>query len=170
MATGRGLKALAAACSAILCAFPARAVTQNATVSANIVKPLTLTSLQGLDLGTVTVKPGPWSTATVGITRGGVFSCATANLVCSGAAQVASYNVTGTNNQVVRIAAPNVTLVNQNDASKTLTLSVDSPGSVVMPSSGSKGVNFSLGGTITLTPTSASGTYQGTFNVTVDYQ
>ena len=45
---------------------PARAATQNAPVNANVVKPLTLTSLQNLDLGTITLGPGTWSSATVG--------------------------------------------------------------------------------------------------------
>jgi hypothetical protein len=164
------MMALAAAWSALCCAMPAAAATQNASVTANIVKPLSLTSLQNLDLGTVTTKPGTWSGAIVGISRAGVFNCASANLVCTGATQVATYNVTGTNNQTVRISAPDVILKNQADATKTLTLAVDNPGTVSLPSSGTKGVNFSLGGSITLSSDAASGTYQGTFAVTVDYQ
>jgi hypothetical protein len=150
--------------------MPAAAATQNASVTANIVKPLSLSSLQNLDLGTITLKPGTWSGATVGISRAGVFNCASTNLICTGATQVASYNVTGTNNQTIRISAPDVILKNQADATKTLTLVVDNPGTVVLPSSGSKGINFSLGGSITLSASAASGTYQGTFAVTVDYQ
>jgi hypothetical protein len=170
MATRAGLLALAAAWSAACGATAAAAATQNASVTANIVKPLSLTSIQSLDLGTITVKPGTWSGATVRISRTGVFSCASTNLVCTGATQVATYNVTGTNNQTVRISAPDVTLKNQADQSKTLTLIVDNPGTVSLPSSGSKGLNFSLGGSIALSSTAASGTYQGTFEVTVDYQ
>jgi hypothetical protein len=157
----------------ICCAsFPgaALAVTQNASVKATVLKPLTLASVQNLDLGTITLKPGTWSGATVGISRAGVFSCANPNLICSGVATVARYNVTGTNNQVVKITAPNVTLVNQTDATKVLTMTVDSPGSVTLPSSGVKGINFDLGGSITLSSTTATGDYSGTFQVTVDYQ
>jgi hypothetical protein len=170
MATRAGILALAAAWSALCGALPAAAATQNASVTANIVKPLSLSSLQNLDLGTITLKPGTWSGATVGISRAGVFNCASTNLICTGATQVASYNVTGTNNQTIRISAPDVILKNQADATKTLTLVVDNPGTVVLPSSGSKGINFSLGGSITLSSSAASGTYQGTFAVTADYQ
>lgn len=170
MVTRAGIWALAAAWSAVGSAIPAAAATQNASVQANIVKPLSLTSLQSLDLGTITLKPGTWSGATMGISRAGVFNCANTNLVCTGATQVAIYNVTGTNNQTIRISAPDVILNNLADASKTLTLVVDNPGSLIMPSSGTKGANFSLGGSITLSSTAASGTYQGTFAVTVDYQ
>jgi hypothetical protein len=157
------------AVAALAAAAPARAAPPMATVKAKIVKPLTLRWVQDLDLGTVVLGPGTWSGATVGISRGGVLSCANANVTCTGATKVATYNVTGTNDQIVRITAPNVTLVNQGDPSQTLTMTVDSPGSVVIPNSGNKGVNFSLGGAITLSSSTAGGLYSGTFNVTVDY-
>jgi hypothetical protein len=165
----RRAMALAAASAAGLCSAPAAAATQNATVTANVVKPLTLTSLQSLDLGTIALKPGTWSSATVSLTRAGIFSCNT-NLVCTGAPLVARYKATGTNKQNVTISAPNVTLVNQGNSSKTLTLVVDSQTQVTLTSSGEPGNNFDIGGSLALSPTTASGTYQGTFNVTVDYQ
>lgn len=155
--------------AALALSQPALAVTQNATVNATVVKPLTLKSLQNLDLGTITLGLGTWSGATVGISKAGVFTCDT-KVVCSGAPQVASYNVQGTNKMVVLITAPNVTLVNQSDPTKTLTLVVDKPASVTLTSSGVPGINFNLGGTITLSSTTATGTYSGTFQVTVDYQ
>jgi hypothetical protein len=159
-----------AAWGAALVATSAPAATQNAAISANVLKPLTLESLQNLDLGTITLGTGSWTGATVGISRAGVFSCASAKLVCTGAPRVARYKVTGSNKQVVRITAPSVTLVNQADPTKTLVMTVDSPGTVTLTSSGQPGSNFDLGGTITLSSTTATGDYQGTFNVTVDYQ
>jgi spore coat protein U-like protein len=150
-------------------AAPAAAVTQNASVNANVVRPLTLVSQQDLDLGTVTLKLGTWSGATVGISHTGVFTC-NANLVCTGAPQVARYKVTGSNKMVVRITAPNVTLVNQSDSTKTLTMTLDNPGQVTLTSSGEPGNSFDLGGSITLSSTTAEGTYSGTLAVTVDYQ
>ena len=156
---------------AALAATPAHAASsQVATVSATVVKPLALSWVQDLDLGTIVLGPGTWSNATVGISRTGVFSCGNANVTCSGATQVATYNIVGTNNQTARITAPNVTLTNQSDPTKTLTLTVDNPGSVPVPNSGKPGVNFSLGGSITVNSTTAGGVYSGTFNVTVDYQ
>ena len=151
-------------------AGPARAATQNAAVSANVLKPLSLETLQDLDLGTITLGPGTWSGATMGISRGGTVSCAAAHLICTGTPRVARYKVTGSNKQVVRITAPSVTLVNQADPTKTLTMTVDNPGTVMLTSSGQPGNNFDLGGTITLSSTTATGDYQGTFHVTVDYQ
>jgi hypothetical protein len=148
----------------------AAAATQTAAVNANVVKPLTLIWIQDLDLGTITLNPGTWSSATVGISRAGIFSCPSANVICTGLVQVAKYNVTGTNRGVVTINAPNVTMVNQTDPSKTLTLVVDSPRSVTLTNSGQPGITFPLGGSITLSSSTASGDYKGTFNVTVDYQ
>jgi hypothetical protein len=157
-----------AGCSAALAA-PARAVTQTASVNANVVKPLTLTKLQDLNLGTISLGPGPWSGVVVGISKTGIFTC-NAKVVCTGTQQPAQFNVNGTNKMVVLIGAPNITLVNQSDATKTLTLTIDSPGQVTLPNSGNQGVNFSLGGSVTLSSTTAGGTYAGTINVTVDYQ
>ena len=88
-------------------ATPALAVgpsDKNATATARVVKPLTLSWQRDLDLGTIVLSgAGSWSGANVGITRGGVFSCANANTTCSGAVQTAQYKVTGTNNQVVTV-------------------------------------------------------------------
>jgi hypothetical protein len=147
----------------------ARAATIVAAVQAKSVKPLSLTSVQSLDLGSIVLAPGTWSGGTIGISRAGVFTCASANLTCSGATQVAIYSVSGSNNEVVRITAPNVTLTNQSDPTKTLRLVVDSPGTVTLDNGGKKGTDFSLGGTIALTSATAGGLYSGTFNVTVDY-
>ena len=165
-----GFTAMMVGFAALAAAAPAHAANNVATVQANVVKPLILTWLQNLDLGTIALGPGTWSNATVGISKAGVFSCTNPNLICTGAPQAARYNVSGTNNRTVLITAPNVTLVNQGDPTKTLTMVVDNPGSALLTNSGPPGTNFSLGGSISLSSTTVSGTYSGTFNVTVDYQ
>ena len=164
----RHLPILFVACAAGFGA-PAQAVTQTASVNANVVKPLTLVALQNLNLGTVTLPPGSWSGATVGISRAGVFSCS-AKVICTGAPTTARFNVTGSNRMTVLVTAPSVTLVNQDDNARTLTLTVDSPAQVTLPNSGNQGVLFDVGGSITLDSTTVGGTYSGTINVTVDYQ
>jgi hypothetical protein len=156
------------ACAA-LAGTPAAAATVTAQVTATANKPLVLTKVQDMDLGTVTLAPGTWSNATVSISQAGAFSCANANLVCTGLTAVATYNVQGSKQQAVRISAPNVTLVNQSDPSKTLTLVTDAPATITLSNSGFPGSNFSIGGSVTLSSTTAGGTYVGTFNVTVDY-
>jgi hypothetical protein len=143
--------------------------TINASVNATPVKPLLLTKLQDLDLGSVTLGPGVWSNAAISISQAGLFSCASTNVTCTGAAQVAQYNIQGSNRETVHISAPNVTLLNQSDTSQSLTLTIDSPASLVLPNSGQPGVNFSIGGSVTVNSATPAGTYVGTFNVTVDY-
>jgi mannose/fructose/N-acetylgalactosamine-specific phosphotransferase system component IIC len=149
---------------------PAQAITQSATVQVNINRPLTLTALQNLNLGTLTLAGGTWSNVTVGISRTGVLTCSNTNVVCSGTTATARYKVTGTNKQVVTIAVPNVTLTNQIDTTKTLTMVADAPSSVSLTSSGMPGIDFDIGGSIILNSATADGTYTGTMNVTVDYQ
>jgi hypothetical protein len=154
-----------------LTATPALAVgpNQNATAAARVVKPLTLTWVRDLDLGTIVLAgAGAWSGANVGISRAGVFSCTNANVTCSGATQTAQYKVTGTNNQVVTINAPNLTLT-EPTSSATLLMTVDSPGTVNLGNSGTAGLTFDLGGSISVASTTPDGTYSGTFNVTVNY-
>ena len=157
---------------AVSFATPAAAapVSATVTVKATVVKPLTLATLQSMDLGTIVLKPGTWSGSTVAVSQAGVLTCPTANLVCTGAVQSARYNVTGTNKQIVQISAPNVTLVNQSDGSQTLILMLDKPAPFELPDSGNPGVDFSIGGSITLSSSTADGLYSGTMNVTVDYQ
>ena len=138
-------------------------------VNAKATKPLSLSRVQDLNLGTIVLAPGIWSGASVSITQAGLFRCTNPNTTCSGVTQAATYTVSGSNNEVVRITAPNVTLTNQSDPTKTLTLVVDSPGTVTLENGGKKGTDFNLGGSIALTSATAGGLYTGTFDVTVDY-
>ncbi len=165
-----GAAIIAAALLAAPTAASAQSKTQVAKASVKIVKPLVLSWRQDFSLGDILVPAtGSWPAATVGLTRAGAFTCP-APLTCTGLRQVARYHVAGSNNQVVRIGAPSVVLTNQNDPTKTLTMTVDSPGTLTIPNSGQPGTIFALGGAITVSPSTTGGTYAGTFNVTVDYQ
>jgi hypothetical protein len=164
------LRLLAALLVASCTGGPALAATINAQVSASNIKPLVISKIQDLDLGSITLGPGVWTNATVSISQAGALSCASANLTCSGAPTVAQYNVQGSKQSGVQITAPNVTLINQSDSTQTLTLVTDAPASLVLTNSGFPGSNFSVGGSVTLSSTTAAGTYVGTFNVSVDYQ
>lgn len=157
----------AAFAAVLLLAAPASAKTINVPVHAKVVKPLVLKHVQNLSLGTVVLDRGAWSGARLSLARDGTLTCPT-ELTCTGFSRVAIYNVSGSN-QTVRVSAPNVTLVNQREPTATLTMVVDSPATVTLTNAGNKGVNFPLGGAINLDSTTPSGTYVGTFNVTVDY-
>jgi hypothetical protein len=159
------LLALAAPCAG----SEALAASAIIKVNAKATKPLTLTSVQDLNLGTIVLAPGTWSGATISISRTGVFSCTNPNTSCTGAPQVATYSVSGSNNEVVKISAPNVTMTNQANAAQTLVVVVDSPGTVTLNTGGKKGTDFSLGGSVTLNSSTAGGLYVGNFDVMVDY-
>jgi hypothetical protein len=161
--------AAVAAAFAVVVGARAEAATVNAQVQAKVVKPLAIEKRQDFDLGTIVLGPGSWSGAVVRLSQGGILICP-ANVTCSGATQVAIYNVAGTNAQTVVMNVPNVTLVNQSDSSKTLTLVPDSKPSVTLTNSGNPGTNVPIGGAVTVNSTTAGGTYVGTFNVTADYQ
>lgn len=162
------LAAVAAAAAACIAA-PAGAATVTAQVQAKVVKPLAILRVQDFDLGTIVLGPGSWSGAIVRLSRTGALTCP-ANVTCAGATQVAIYNVAGSQGQTVVMTVPNVTLVNQLDSTKTLTLTPDNVASVQLTNSGNPGTNVPVGGSITVDSTTAGGTYVGTFNVTADYQ
>lgn len=140
-----------------------------ATARARIVKPLVLTRLANLDFGIITLGTVPAGGSAASVSQAGAVTCG-AGLVCnSGTPAAAQYNVNGTNNQVVQIFTATSTLTNANDAT-TLTFTPAAPGTVTLPNSGTAGVNFNVGGSITILPATTDGVYTGNMNVTVDYQ
>ena len=77
---------------------------------------------------------------------------------------------TGTNKQVVQITAPNVTLINQSDADQDADPGRRQSRQRHPDQLRACRVSTSrIGGSITVSSTTADGTYAGTFNVTVDY-
>src|SRR6476661_8213921 len=124
-----GMTSLIAAVT--LAATPAYAVNPNqqATANARIVKPLVMTWVQDLNLGTIVLSgAGAWSGAVVSVSKAGVFSCVNANVTCSGSNARAVYHLAGTNAQTVNISSPaTVTLNNLTDGVSTLSMAVDAP-------------------------------------------
>jgi spore coat protein U-like protein len=141
-------------------------VTINASVKATVVKPLQLTSKQGLEFGQVVLGGGTGSW-TVAVSMAGVRTCP-APLVCTGIARPAILNVSGSNGSVVRITASPSDLVNA--AGNRLRLTPIAPATVTLTNSGNPGRDFNVGGSLALTSATPDGTYSGTVQVTVDYQ
>jgi hypothetical protein len=166
------MTSLAASVAALtLTATPALAAPSSAganpaaTARAQIVKPLTLVKVTDLDFGTIVVQDG--GTATM--TQAGALSCTAVNLTCAATGTPAEYKVTGTNNQVVHVTKPDVTLTNQDGSGTTLTLVLDGPADVTLPNSGASGTNFKLGGSINIAASTREGVYSGNMLVTVQY-
>lgn len=163
----------AGAVTALAITTPAAAAptpaTTDATATARIVQPLTLTSVRDLDLGTIVLSGAGAYTETVGIDQAGTFTCGAGNLTCSGTTQTAQYYATCTMDQTLTITvAATLDLVNQTQAAPDLTMTVDAPGTVILDGAGE--VTFDIGGEIDVSDTTLDGVYKGTFDVSADYQ
>lgn len=141
----------------------AEAANTTAAASVQVVKPVVLSKLQDLDFGTLSFAgfTGPRS---IVLSRAGTVTCA-ADIVCSGATKAARFNVQGSNKVVVNISVSTGTLSNGTDS---IPFTPDFPSTVTLTSSGIPGVDFEVGGTISVTSALVGGLYTGTINVTAD--
>ena len=168
------IAAFMAASAAATATAPAAAApvgaTINAQVQVKVVKPLTLTSTGTLNFGTIMLN-GLTSNRAISLSQLNVRDCGggTPQLICSGATSVPTYTVRGTNNATATIIKTASNLTNTTTGTSLL-MTLTGPTSVTFTNSSANGVNFTIGGSITLTPTTAEGVYSGTVNVQVDYQ
>jgi hypothetical protein len=155
-----------------LTSTPAAAVSPatQATATAKVFKPLTISSVQNLDFGVIVLTGASFAGEVVSMTQAGAVTCGSSPgvlLTCSGAPQPARYKLVGTNNATVTITSPGFNLTGPG----TLAFTPSAPATVNLGASGSTtGVTFGIGGSITLASTTPDGVYSGTFAVTADYQ
>lgn len=151
-------------------ALQAVAPATQATATAKIYRPLTITSVQNLNFGTIVLTGASFSGEVVSISQTGTLTCGSnpgVLLTCSGAPQAAQYKLVGTNNATVTITCPPFNL----SGPGTLAFTPNAPSTVNLGASGATtGFTFSVGGSITLASTTPDGVYTGTFQVTADYQ
>lgn len=158
--------------AAAVAASPAAAVTPatQATANAKIYKPLTISKVQNLDFGVIVLTGSSFSGEVVSISQAGAVTCGSSPgvlLTCSGAPQAAKYHLVGTNNAVVTVSSPGFNLTGPG----TLAFTPNAPATVNLGAAGATtGVDFAIGGSITLASTTPDGVYSGTFAVTADYQ
>ncbi|MEA3079325.1 MAG: hypothetical protein QOF05_733 [Sphingomonadales bacterium] len=156
----------------MLGASPAAAVSplSQATANAKIYRPLTISKVQNLDFGVIVLGSGAWAGEVVSISQAGALTCGGGtNVTCSGSPQVAKYHLVGTNNAMVTVSCPGFNLNGPGGA--TLAFTPNAPASVNLGATGlASGVDFSIGGSITVASTTADGVYSGPFVVTADYQ
>jgi hypothetical protein len=161
------LSAAGAALALTSTAGVAATPTTQATATAHIYKPLQISFAQNLDFGTLVLNTGSWSGQVVKIDQAGALTGCGANVTCSGTAVPAKYHLSGTNNAVVKITSLPFNLTGPG----TLAFTPDAPATVNLGPAGlTTGVDFSIGGSITLDSTTPDGVYSGTFAVTADYQ
>lgn len=146
-------------------------VTVPVEVRAKVVKPLTFTATGTMNFGTIVLN-GLTANRIVALSTTNVRDCGggTPQLICSGATSIPTYNLRGTNSTTVTIIKTASNLTNTSGGGGTLPMSLTGPTSITFTSSSANGVSFTIGGSITLTPTTGDGVYSGTVNVQVDYQ
>jgi hypothetical protein len=154
-----------------IAAAPSGAATPatQATAGAKIYKPLTITRVQDLNFGTVVLTGTSFANEVLSISQAGALTCGSnpgVLLTCTGSSQPAKYQLVGTNNATVTITSPAFNLTGPG----TLAFTPNAPATINLGSTGSTGVIFSIGGSITLASTTPDGVYTGTFAVTADYQ
>ena len=165
---------IAALAATVLTATPALAApvasTTPPSATARIIRPLSLTSTGSLNFGTIVLN-GVTANRTVALSSANVLDCGagTAELQCSGVTSVPTYNVRGTNNQVVTVIKTASPLTNAQDGS-TLSMTPSGAASVTLTNSGAPGFDFNIGGSIVIGTATTDGVYSGTVNVQVDYQ
>lgn len=144
----------------------ANAATQSATAEVDIIAAIELTKLTDMDLGNVAVGSAA-GTVTLP-TNSDTVSCST--VTCFGAAQRASFRVdTATDGYVINFSTPaSINLTRAAGGAPmalTLTRSINS----ATYNSAAKPTVF-VGGTLSVGASQTAGTYNGTFNLTADYQ
>lgn len=147
--------------ASVMGATAARADTATADARANILKQVSVESDgSALDFGTIVTGTVD---STVSVSSGGM-SCG-AGLVCSGTTSAAGFDVTGTAGETVSVASdPSVTLTS---GTNTMTANIVASVSTLTLTGGAG--SFNVGGLLNVGANQADGAYEGSFNVTVNY-
>lgn len=164
---------------------PASAATTTAAVKATVLKPVQLTGGGTLDLGTIlTPSSASYSgtfTVAAAASQTGTF-CA-ASFSCTGTPAAAVFNIQGTNKTNIGINIPLsivMTLQAYTGGGTTPTMTIATSNSLAanngtgsytiqVPNSGTPGLDFYIGGSLTVTEATIPGSYSGTFTITADY-
>lgn len=162
----------------------AEAASASATVVAKVLKPLVMAGGQTVDFGSIVTPSAATFTGTFPIDAAATQTttyCAT-GFVCTGTPKAAMFNLQGSSNNNITLSIPlSVTLTLQGATGTPPTLTMTTKNSIAannttgnytmtLPNSGFPGLDFYVGGSITLTQATVAGTYGGTINVTADYQ
>ncbi len=151
-----------------LTSAPAQAAspTQQATATARVYRPLTITFGQNLDFGTIVLSgTGAWSGEVINLSEANSLTCgSSANVVCSGSHQVATYDLAGSADAFVTVTSPGFNLTGPG----TLAFTPNFTASRQLNGSGA--LTIGLGGHVTVASTTPEGVYTGDFLVSADYQ
>ncbi len=160
------LKLLAAASAAVAIASPAFAADANSNAGADIIAPIQVSNTAPLYFGTIA--PSTSASDTVLVNSAGNKTCGS-NLTCITADHTAAaFTVTGEADKSYTVSLPSSVDID-NGAGQSMTVN-NFTGSKATGTLTSGTDTFSVGGTLTVAANQASGEYNGTFAVTVEYQ
>lgn len=156
-----------AALSAVSFASAASAATSaTANASAEVLSTLTLTADSSLNFGQIAANTG--GSVTVNADTTAAF---TGSLVSTGTRAPASFTVTGTPNANVVVTLPTSATLTRAGGTETMGISnFNTLPTGAFQLNGTGSANFTVGGTLTVASGQASGVYNGTFSVSVEYQ
>jgi hypothetical protein len=142
----------------------ASAATTSATATAKIIQPITIAQDAGLDFGVIvpSINPG-----TVAIDTGGTKTCDSANVSCVSGGAAGAFTATGTAAQNVSISVVASSSLTGPGTAMTLDGLATSASTGTLNGSGQ--VSFTVGGTLHVNANQAAGTYNGNYDVTVNY-
>lgn len=162
----KNLKLVAVASVAALMTSPAFAADANSNAGADIIAPLQVANTAPLYFGTIA--PSTTASDTVIVAHGGGKTCGS-NLTClTNDHTAAAFTVTGEADQSYTITLPSsVDITNGSGGTMTVNGFGGSKASGTLTAGTD---SFTVGGTLTVAANQASGEYNGTFAVTVEYQ
>lgn len=144
------------------------AATATATATAEVLSSLTLTADSALDFGLIAPNTG----GTVTVNANSTVS-QTGSLISTGTRAPAGFTVTGSNGATVVLTLPSAPVsLTRSGGTETMSLGGFNSNPVgafqLSPTTGQ--ANFNVGGTLTVGANQVAGVYNGTFNVSVEYQ
>jgi hypothetical protein len=162
LATAGTVALLALTSAPAIAATPAT----QATATARIYKPLSISRVQSLDFGTIVLNNTAFAGEVVSMNLAGTVSCGGGvNMTCSGTPQTARYNLVGSNNAEVTVTSPGFNLVN---GAANIAFTPTFNATVNLGATGT--TDFDIGGSITVAGATPEGVYTGNFLVTANYK
>lgn len=154
-------------------AFAQSSATQSTTGTTKIIQPITLTKDTDLAFGSV-VKPTSGSnTVTIAAADGDrALSGGGDAVLATSSSGRATYTVSGEGGQTFSISAPSTFNMTRQGGSETISVNLtpSAASGTISGSLGSAGsATFGVGGSFSVSSTTASGSYSGTFDATVAY-
>lgn len=145
----------------------AHAASATGTAKAKILRQITLTNTSDLQFATVISGA---TASTVAVSTAGAVTCG-ANLTCTGTTTAANFDIQGTNNAVVLVGGDaSVSLAGDLGGTMSAALTYSATSVTLNAGPGTVGGSFQVGGTLSVGANQTSGNYEGTFNVTANYQ